>query len=80
MFLFNKYIVFSLWIDAGQDTAYVVVLSSIALLVFGFVWPCYKAGTRGEISSILSSSSSNGLVDQQQIKLGAKLYRFWAYW
>ena len=31
IFLLNKYLVFAHWIDAGQDTAYVVVLSSIAL-------------------------------------------------
>ncbi len=31
VFLLNKYLVFAHWIDAGQDTAYVVVLSSIAL-------------------------------------------------
>ena len=30
IFLCNKYVVFAHWIDAGQDTAYVVVLSSIA--------------------------------------------------
>lgn len=31
VFLLNKYLVFAHWIDAGQDTAYVVVLTSIAL-------------------------------------------------
>ena len=31
IFLCNKYLVFAHWIDAGQDTAYVVVLSSIAV-------------------------------------------------
>jgi Na+/proline symporter len=31
IFLLNKYLVFALWIDAGQDTAYVVVLSSMAI-------------------------------------------------
>jgi Na+/proline symporter len=31
VFLLNKYLVFAHWIDAGQDTAYVVVLSSIAV-------------------------------------------------
>jgi Na+/proline symporter len=31
IFLVCKYVVFTHWIDAGQDTAYVVVLSSIAL-------------------------------------------------
>ncbi|MEE2659061.1 MAG: hypothetical protein VX733_11190 [Candidatus Latescibacterota bacterium] len=30
-YLLNKYVVFALWIDAGQDTAYVVVLCSIAM-------------------------------------------------
>ena len=31
IFLCNKYLVFAHWIDAGQDTAYVVVLSSIVV-------------------------------------------------
>ncbi len=31
IFLINKYLVFEYWIDAGQDTGYVVVLTSIAV-------------------------------------------------
>ncbi len=31
IFLINKYLVFAYWIDAGQDTSYVVVLTSIAV-------------------------------------------------
>ena len=31
IFLINKYLVFAYWIDAGQDTGYVVVLTSIAV-------------------------------------------------
>lgn len=30
IFLFNRFVVFQYWIDAGEDTSYVVVLSSIA--------------------------------------------------
>tara|TARA_B100001250_G_scaffold414563_1_gene453912 strand:+ start:3350 stop:5080 length:1731 start_codon:yes stop_codon:yes gene_type:complete len=46
VFLFNKYIVFSLWIDAGQDTAYVVVLSSIAVTCL--LWICVALITKPE--------------------------------
>ena len=46
VFLFNKYIVFSLWIDAGQDTAYVVVLSSIAVTCL--LWICVALLTKPE--------------------------------
>ena len=46
VFLFNKYIVFSLWIDAGQDTAYVVVLSSIAITCL--LWVCVALLTKPE--------------------------------
>ena len=46
VFLFNKYIVFSLWIDAGQDTAYVVVLSSIAITCL--LWICVALLTEPE--------------------------------
>jgi len=46
VFLFNKYIVFSRWIDAGQDTAYVVVLSSIAITCL--LWICVALLTKPE--------------------------------
>lgn len=46
IFLLCKYVIFAHWIDAGQDTAYVVVLSSIAVTCL--LWIAVALGTEPE--------------------------------
>lgn len=51
VFILNKYIVFKYFIDAGQDTAYVVVLSSI--IITCFLWVVVALTSKPEPEEVL---------------------------
>ena len=64
-------------IDAGQDTDYVVVLSSIAItcLLWIVVALLIQARTRGKAAEFLQGSSTHGLVGPHRRKGRHALYR-----